>query len=275
MADKPATASALAEELIPIENPVAVRRPLRYQVQEVSTIEPQSAAIRKVIDNQIALTTRVDQLDADTVELGAAVIRGFAGLSQKIDSLIVSRSLVVSGVPGSGAPMRRREDSIHAIEETAERVGEAVRAKAQRIVEDPATNLTPDVVKEMMKAELKQALATQREDDKLKKLEADAAAVEREREEAAASAKEKAKERRESLRLVWTGVVVGLVLLAAGGFFTYEEGHLRGHSEGFAERDHVSPAPVIVTPPATPPSLPTVQVDAPPAAPAAVAPKHR
>ena len=88
---------------VPSENPVAVRRPLRLQVQEVDAVEPQNSATRKLAENQILFCTRLDHMDSDLVSVGRDMILGFAALSSKVDAMLA--------LP----PMRRREDSSHAI----------------------------------------------------------------------------------------------------------------------------------------------------------------
>jgi hypothetical protein len=258
---------------MPSENPVTVRRPLRLQIQEVTPVEPQSSATRKLADNQIAFCTRLDNMDADLVGVGRDMILGFAAISEKMDAL--------AGLP----LMRRQSDSIHIIDEISERIGETARVKAQQITDDPNSNLTPDVVKDMMKAEVKEALAQQREAERIKQLEATAAKVEADRVAAVAKAdsdrvvederrRELAREKRESRRSVRNGIIVGVVVAMAGAFIAFTQGRLTGHGEGFAERGAIPPAVVPV-----PVLVPAATATASPALPApvvsdTVAPKH-
>jgi len=206
------------------------RRPLRIQMQEVDATEPQSAASMKMADNQILFCQRLDVMDENLCSLGADTIRGFAALDAKIDSLFGSAPRApnvpasVQAMPGGLPPMRRREDSTHAIEQTVERVGETIRVKAQEIVDDPDRSLTPEAAKELMKEELKVALAAQKETDRIRKLESDAAEIERKRIATDEANKQKAKEARELRRTIISGVIVGLVLLVAATAVSYTQG---------------------------------------------------
>jgi hypothetical protein len=250
---------------IPTENPVALRRPLRVQVREVDAREPQDSATRKLADNQIAFCTRIDVMDEDLCNLGASMIQGFAGLSSKVDGLYAKVDAFM-GLP----PMRRHEDSSHAIVEAAARVGEAAKNKAKQIEADPNSNLTPDIVGDLVRTEVEEALGKQREADRVKKLEAEVKNVEDARAAAIETVRTKAKERRELWRLIISGIVVGFVLLVSGVYVSYMQGRLTGHAE--AEAVKTSAAPILQAPNPTPvPQAPSATSSA--ATP--LAPTHR
>jgi hypothetical protein len=147
-------------------------------------------------------------------------------------------------------PMRRAQDTGSYILETSHRVGEAAKEKAQQIVDNPHTNLTPDVVGEIARAEAKEVLAQEREAQRTESLQALADKVEADRLETVELARVEATEKRERNRMIVVGVVVGVVMLAIGGLFTFAEGRARGHGEGFAERAAVQPLPVFLNLPA-------------------------
>jgi hypothetical protein len=254
---------------VPSENPVAVRKPLRVQFQEVDAVEPQTSATKKLADNQILFCDRIDHMDEDLVTLGRDMILGFTALSSKVDTLM--------GLP----PMRRREDSSHAIEETSERIGETAKRKAQQIVDSPDVELTPDVVKDLMKAEVKAALDAQRETDKNKKMEADLAKIEADRIQKEKDDRDRAKERRDFRRNIIIAVIGGLFAFAGVAYGVYMEGHSQGRTEGFAEGSTKAPAVLVPVPPsalANVQMMPTPMFSASsavtPMAPAAVVPKH-
>ena len=261
----------------PSENPVQLRRPLRQSLQEVSSTEPQDSAARKMANNQILFCTRLDVMDADLVNLGRDMIIGFAALAEKIDY----RMEALAGVAPAVLPsMRRREDSEHMIDQTAESVGQKGRDKAQQIVETPNIDLTPDVVGQLIKSEVKEALIAQREDDKRKKLEADAAAAEAKRVADAAEVerqrligeqddRDRARDKRNAKYLTWSGIIVGIVVLVATTAVSFMQGRHTGHDEGFAERAVVPSSVVIVPPAAIVPAASSV----PPTATGAVAPR--
>ena len=223
---------------VPALNPVAARRPLRPQLHEVNAVERDSKVVLKLADNQIAFCTRLDQMDADLVELGKSMILGFASIAKRLDN--------AQGLP----PMRRREDSFHAIVETAQRVSEEARRKAQAIADNPATNLGPDEVQKLVDESVKTALEAQREADRVKQLEAAQKKVE---EEKFATVEANQKRREERRKFFWStasGIIVGLVVL----YVTYLQGRLAGHSEGFVEAQHVQPA-VIAAPTTVAPTV--------------------
>jgi hypothetical protein len=248
-------------------NPVAIRKPLRHQFQAIDPRSEPDATTRKLAENQIAFCTRIDQMDADLVDLGRRMLLGFASVEGKIDTLA-----------NASFTMRRREDSTHAIEEMARSVGEAARSKAQQIVDDPHTELTPDVIKDMMQAEMKAALEKQREADRVKKLEADAAKIEEDRrkkeKEDEDKAKDKARERREFKRNTISGIIVGLVILIATAAVAVAQGRALEHDRAYAEGR--AAASIITVPVPVPAGSGSVAAPAAPmAAPATVAPGHR
>jgi hypothetical protein len=236
-------------------------------VQEVDAVEPQNSATRKLAENQILFCTRLDHMDSDLVSVGRDMILGFAALSSKVDAMLA--------LP----PMRRREDSSHAIEELSERVGETARAKAQQIVDSPDVELTPDVVKDMMQAEVRAALKKQKEDDRVKQLEATAAKVEADRLAAIEDGRQRGKEKRDFRRNIIVAIVGGLFAFAGVVYGVYMEGRTQGHGEGVAEQKANTPA-VVPMPMLLPASSmagttgPMLPMAVPPTAPAAVAPRH-
>jgi len=257
---------------IPTESPVHVRRPLRLAIQEVSTTEPQTSATRKIAENQMMFCDRIDHMDVDLVTVGRDMILGFAGLSSQIAAM--------SGLP----PMRRREDSEHAIRETASHLGKEAEEEAQRIVDDPEDTLNPATVGKLIAAKVEEALAAQREADRVRKLEADAAAAkakevadaaeaERQRIARDQDVRDKARDKRNAQYLTWSGIIVGLVVLIATSFVACGQGRSLEHDKAFAEGKQAAPivqVPVIVPSLASASSAP---VAVPVSAPAAVAPK--
>jgi hypothetical protein len=173
-------------------------------------------------------------------------------------------------------PMRRAEDTGSYIIETSRRVGESARSKAQQIVDTPNIDLTPDTVGDIARAEVKEALAQERELNRVHQLEAAAAAAEAKRVADAAAAEEarlkkirddetRATEKRERNRLIVVGVVVGVIMLFITLLFTFTQGRL---TERQAQAAAAPPAavpmlPVIVSlPSASPPSVPAVATGA-------------
>jgi hypothetical protein len=209
-------------------------------VQEVSRVEPQDSATKKLIENQVLFYTRLDHMDENLHDVGLSMILGFAGLSAQITAM--------GGLP----QMRRHEDSTHAIDQTAESVGQKGKEKAQQIADAPGVELNPEVVGQLIKSEVKEALILQREDDKRKKLETDAAAAEAKRAADVAKKeeadKERAREKRELKRLIYSGIVVGLVVLVATTAVSFMQGRHTGHDEGFAERAGTPPPTVLIMP---------------------------
>ena len=164
-------------------------------------------------------------------------------------------------------PMRRSEDSSAFLNATAHLVGEAAKTKAAQIVADPHADLTPEIVGDLVRTEVQEALAKQREADHMRQLQAVADKVEADKVAAEKHASELAKERRERNRNIFVGVVVGIVLAVLGVLLAFAQGRLMGHDEGYAERGR-STAPAIVSVPVP------VPVPAPaPTAPAAVVPR--
>lgn len=127
-----------------------------------------------------------------------------------------------------------REEDIAA---TAQRVAEAAKRKAQQIA-----NLTPDVVGDLIKTEVKEALAQQRASD----LRVVADKIEADRIAKLADDKIRAGERGRMRRDIIVAVVSGIILLVAGCLVTFAEGRMRG----FAERAAMAPTapPVFVFP---------------------------
>jgi len=192
---------------------------------------------------------------------------GFARIEQKLDNRSVVESL---------PPMRRREDSSVALEERARVVGEVAKSKAKQIVDDPGASLTPEVVGELVQNQVKEALAEQREADRIRKLEVEAAEQAERRAREKTDEDIKAKERREFMRHVWSGIIVGLVLLVAGVIVAFAQGRMAGHDAGFAEGSRTS-APILLPASATafvavPSSPPAAPPPAPPPLPAAAGP---
>jgi hypothetical protein len=272
---------------IPMESPVYTRRALRGQIQEVDASEPQNSATVKLAENQIVFCTRIDNMDEDLVALGRDMILGFAGLSTKIDDKFDGLLGALAGVhPASLPPMRRRQDSEHVIEEVARSEGAGGRVQAQQIIDDPHAELTPDVVEDMIRTGVKSALEKQREIDRVKKLEADVAATEAKRTADAAEkerlrlAKEAsdtldASNKRNAKYLTWSGIVVGLVVLAATTAVAFTQGRAAEHDKQFAEKlaTSVPVLPVVVS--TTVAAAPASASGGPLTAPATVAPGPR
>lgn len=252
---------------VPDENPVAVRKPLARSVPEISASEPQSSALRKLVEGMIQIVTRVDRMDSDLVDLGASMIRGF-------ESVCASLAASPSPVPA----MRRREDSSHAVEETARSVGEKAKSKAEQIEADPNANLTPDVVADLVKSEVKGALLAQRESDRVKQLEAQAAQVEKDRLDKETADKEKKKADRDFRRNAAVAIAAALIGVAGAVYVAYMQGHEAGHGEGVAEVLKAVPAPIeksIEKPIEKDELRPSERPSPPPTAPAAVAPPRQ
>jgi len=246
---------AAQEEGDPFDNPVGARRGLR--LVEVDGREAQTVAVRKVIESQVEVVTRLSVIDADLFKLGAAMVHGFARIEARL------------GLP----EMRRADDSLHVILDRAQRLSESVKSKAEQIVADPQSDLTPEVIADLFRAEVKEALLVQREEDRVKQLEAAAAKAEVDRLAAVAKAEadrvavakkkeddqkalDRAKEvrsadRREFKRLVYSGIIVGLVLLAAATSVGIWQGRLMERaSPAVAPATTVAPSTTVVLPPA-------------------------
>ena len=138
-------------------------------------------------------------------------------------------------------PMRRAEDSSSFIAQTAERAGEIAKRKAEQIVADPRTDLTPDVVRDLMKAEVKAALKQQRDTDRVAQLQAVADKVKADEEAKKLDDARKVKDRKRMKRDITVGIVVGIALLVAGALFTFAEGRMRG----FAEHAAIAPTATV------------------------------
>lgn len=189
------------------------------------------------------------RVDAKLDELGLGIagvafdVRHVSGRVTALEALmadIASARLVAANPklspihPPSVPPMRRQMDSSAFLVETARRVGEAAKIKAQQIEDNPDTSLTPEVVGEIARAEVKEALAHEREDNRQKALQAVADKVENDRLAAVDLTKTKAKERRERNRLIVVGIVISTVMLFIGSLYIYAQGRL-------AERSSVVP----------------------------------
>ena len=160
-------------------------------------------------------------------------------------------------------PMRRAQDTGSFILETSRRVGEAAREKAQQIADDPHTDLTPDVVGDIARAEAKVVFTQEREAQRTEALQALADKVATDALEAVELAKTRAREKRDTISKIVIGVAIGTAMLIIGALFTFAQGRATGHGEGFAERAAAAP-PVIL-----PVLVPPASVGAPPAPPAA------
>jgi hypothetical protein len=184
-------------------------------------------------------------------------------------------------------PMRRSADSSHAMHEFAQNAALSAQVDAQKIVDDPDRNLTPETVAGLVEAKVATALAAKHEADEVKKLKADA--QRRDEAEAAAIVEEKvrAKERRDFRRNLIIAVVGGAFAFAGVVYGVYMQGRTQGHGEGFAERAALPPAvlPVVPLPSTAFAAIATASSSSasassashapPPAAPAAVAaPRH-
>ena len=152
-------------------------------------------------------------------------------------------------------PMRRAEDTGSYIVETSRRVGESAKSKAQQIEDNPKTKLTPDIVGDIARAEVKEALAEERRLNHEKLLEAaaaaakakeaaEAAAIEAKRLEDIETAKTLAKEKRERNRLIVVGVVVGVLMLFLTSLYVFTLGRLTERQATAAEAPAVVPMPV-------------------------------
>ena len=214
---------------IPSENPVQVRRPLRFIHQDVSPAEPQSSAIIKLVENSVAQCTRLDSMDSDLVKLGEGMLLGFAALS---------RQLTVQHLP----PLRRKEDSEHAIKEMAENIGKEAEVDAQRIIDSPDDTLNPATVGKLITEKVEQALAAQREADVVKKLKSDAAKAEEERLAKIKREDDDATDKKRQRRNFWVITLSGTILLVLGVALAFTQGRLTGHSEERAE----TPQPVMM-----------------------------
>ena len=169
-------------------------------------------------------------------------------------------------------PMRRAEDTGSYIVETSRRVGESAKSKDQQIEDDPKTKLTPDIVGDIARAEVKEALAEERRSNHEKLLEAAAAAAKAKESAEAAAAEEKrlddietaktlAKEKRERNRLILVGVVVGVLMLFLTSLYVFTLGRLTERQANAAAAATAVPMlPVFLPLPsaiaAEPPSVP-------------------
>ena len=259
---------------IPEVNPITARKPLVRVIPTVSAQEPQSSAVLKLVDGVMQVVVRVDHMDADLVSLGAATVKGFAGVERKLEESIAylaGKIDVFTGVTGiaPGLPaMRRREDSQSTIEDLSHHVSSNVREEAQKIVDDPESTLDPETVTKLAEDAVVKALRAQREDDKMRALVAEKA----DREHAEEEQKEQKKlddNRAKDFRRNLTIAIVGAIITGAFAIYAaYMTGHENGHDKGVA--DTLQAVPVLAAPAAT--TTAVLAPAAPASAPATVAP---
>lgn len=261
---------ALKEEnahTIPEENPVTARKPLARVVPTVSAQEPQTSAVTKLVEGVMQIVVRVDHMDADLVSLGAATVKGFAGVESKLEeniAYLAGKIDVLAGVSGiaPGLPvMRRREDSQSAIEGLASHASSNVREQAQKIADDPESTLDPETVTRLANEAVKNALVAQKESDRVRALEAEK--NERDRivkEEGRRTERdaERAKDFRRNLTLTLIGAVI------AGGCAIYAA-YMTGHENGVVQQLQAAPPATVVLGPSTAPATATVPATTAPA----------
>lgn len=176
--------------------------------------------------------------------------------------------------------MRRSADSSHSMHGIASDIAQSARIDAQKLVDDPDSNLTPETVAGLVEAKVSAALAAKHEADEVKKLRADVAKREQDEKDAIAENKARDKERRDFRRNLVIAIVGGAFAFAGVVYGVYMEGRTQGHGEGFAEHAAIAPTVVTVPVPPLPHELAAMAAStassAPPApaAPAAVAPRH-
>jgi hypothetical protein len=179
-----------------------------------------------------------------------------------VKAAVIEALAVSHGLP----PMRREADSSHAIDVISDTAADGALAKAKQIQESPGIDLTPETVQGLVKDQVKEALETQREHDRIKKLEGEAALRIQEEESERQLKIVKDKENRDFRRNV-AAIVIGAVITVAGGFYTV---YLQGKSDNEAQhraqdsRTIVLPAPPVVVsvPAATQEPLPAVSASA-------------
>ena len=259
---------------IPEINPVGIRKPLIRSVPGVSAQEPQSSAVTKLVEGVLQVVHRVDHMDEDLVQVGAGMVKGFAGVESKLDEQVaylagkIDVLLGVSSVAPALPPMRRREDSQSTIEDLSHHVSSNVREEAQKIVDDPESTLDPETVTKLAEDAVVKALRAQREDDKMRALVAEKA----DREHAEEEQKEQKKlddNRAKDFRRNLTIAIVGAIITGAFAIYAaYMTGHENGHDKGVA--DTLQAVPVLAAPAAT--TTAVLAPAAPASAPATVAP---
>ena len=258
---------------IPEINPVGIRKPLIRSVPGVSAQEPQSSAVTKLVEGVLQVVHRVDHMDEDLVQVGAGMVKGFAGVESKLDEQVaylagkIDVLLGVSSVAPALPPMRRREDSQSAIEDLSHHVSSNVREEAQKIVDDPESTLDPETVTKLAEDAVVKALRAQREDDKMRALIAEKAERDRVAEEQKEQKKLDVNRAKDFRRNLAIAIVAALITGAFAIYTAYMAGHENGHDKGVADTLQAAPAltaPAVTTTavlaPAVPASAPATVV---------------
>ena len=257
---------------IPETNPVGIRKPLIRSVPSVSAQEPQSSAVTKLVDGVLQVVHRVDHMDEDLVQVGAGMVKGFAGVESKLDENVaylagkIDVLLGVSSVAPGLPPMRRQADSQTAIEDVSRHAASNVREQAQKIADDPESTLDPETVTKLAEDAVAKVLLAQKERDRVKSLEA----KEAERERAASEKKEQDKidkARNKDFRRNLVIAAFGATIAGAFAIYAaYMAGHADGHDKGVVDTLRAAPVlSAVTTAVLAPPTLPSQ-------APATVAP---
>jgi hypothetical protein len=243
------------------EMSVALANALATANQELPAIRTVMSEVRVELEANRLESKRVDT-KLDELGLGiAGVAYDVKHVSGRVSALEVIMADMASArmvaanpklsplpppnTPPSVPPMRRQMDSTAFLVETARRVGEAAKIKAQQIIDTPNVDLTSDAVGDIARTEAREELARERETSRIEALQALADKVEADRLEAVELKKKKAEEKRERNRLIVVGVVVGVIMMLLEGLFLFGQGRATGHGEGFAERAAIMPPTLV------------------------------